>query len=120
MMPKVLVVPVALVARAHGCEAIGLRRGKLRKVKVVGTKKDAEEASKLFTCLLGEIERIVKIECADPPDEILDEVALGYRRSLRAYLDSFRRGAVTERADRKGPPGAVNTSQSPCGANRTA
>jgi hypothetical protein len=93
-------VLVALVARAHGCEAIGLRRGKLRKVKVVGTKKDTEEASKLFTYLLGEIEQIVKIECADPPDEILDEVALGYRRSLRAYLDSFRRGAVTALAER--------------------
>ena len=92
-------VLVVLVARSHGCEVVGLRRGKLRKVKVVGTKKDAEEASKLFTCLLREIERIVKIECADPPDEILDEVALGYRRSLRAYLDSFRRGAVTALAE---------------------
>jgi Protein of unknown function (DUF2786) len=110
-------VLVALVARAHGCEAIGLRRGKLRKVKMVGTKKDTEEASKLFTCLLGEIERIVKIECADPPDEILDEVALGYRRSLRAYLDSFRRGAVTALAERlKAKKQSASSSSPPLGA----
>jgi Protein of unknown function (DUF2786) len=93
-------VLVALVARSQGCEAIGLRRGKLRKVRLVGIKSDVEQASRLFEHLLGEIERLVKIECASPPDEILFEVARGTRRSLRAYLDSFRRGVVTALAAR--------------------
>jgi|GEM_PF-2052841 hypothetical protein len=110
-------VLVALVARACGCEAMGLRRGKLRKVKMVGMKIDVEEASKLFTYLLGEIESLVKIECSDPPDEVLEEVALGIRRSLRAYLDSFRRGAVSALAERLGrkdePQGPIHPGRDP-------
>lgn len=93
-------VLVALVARAHGCEAVGLCRGRLRKVKIVGTKGDAERASNQLAWLLCEIERITKIECSDPPDEILFEVSYGRRRSLRSYLDSFRRGAVAVLAEK--------------------
>ena len=106
-------VLVVLVARAHGCEAVGLRRGKMRKVRVVGMKKDVEKTSKLFVHLLGEIECIVKIECSDPPDEILIEVARGRRRNLRTYLDSFRRGAVMALAERLRAPKKKHTVPEP-------
>lgn len=109
-------VLVVLVARSRGCEVVGLRKGKLRKVKVVGSKGDVEKASKLFTYLLGEIERIVKIECSDPPDEILDEVAFGIRRSLRTYLDSFRRGAVMALGERLQIGKTIRASSPPPGA----
>jgi len=89
-------VLVAAVAQAFHCDVVGLRSAKRRKVRMVGLKKDTEVAARIFKYLLVEIEKLVRSESRNPPDELLIEVALGVEQhSYRTYLDSFRRGAVS-------------------------
>lgn len=88
-------VLVAAVAQAHHCDVVGLRTAKRRKVRVVGLKEDTELVAKVFKHLLSEIDRLVRAESNEPPSVLLVEILMGVPRNLRAYLDSFRRGAVT-------------------------
>ena len=88
-------VLVAAVAQAHHCDVVGLRTGKRRKVRMVGLKENTELAAKVFKHLLEEIDRLIQIESNEPPNVLLVEILMGVPRNLRAYLDSFRRGAVT-------------------------
>jgi len=80
---------VTVVARAFFCEALGLRVGKSRKVKIIGVKEDAETASKVFSYLCREINRLARREI-----NLLIMMSSLERRSVRRAIDSFRRGAV--------------------------
>ena len=88
-------VLVAAVAQAHHCDVVGLRTGKRRKVRMVGLREDTELAARVFKHLLAEIDGLVRVESNEPPSVLLVEILMGVPRNLRAYLDSFRRGAVT-------------------------
>lgn len=82
-----------LAARAHSCEALGLRLGKRRKVRVVGKRSDAEAAASLFHLLDEELSRLAKVEMA----AVILICRRVDRRSVHLaarYLDNFRRGAV--------------------------
>jgi hypothetical protein len=80
---------VTIVARAFFCEALGLRSGKRRKVRIIGSKEDAEIAVKIFNYLCKEIDRLARRELG-----VLIVAALEEGKSLRRTVDSFRRGAV--------------------------
>ena len=88
-------VLVAAVSQAFFCDVVGLRVGKRRKVRIVGLKEDTDIAAQIFQYLLDEIERLVRVERRNPPNELLIDVILDVNRDLRSYLDSFRRGAVS-------------------------
>ena len=92
-------VLVTAVARSFFCEAIGLRVGKRRKVRIVGRREDTEIAAKVFRYLLSEINRLAKIEieAIDWEAGVLmlgGRVVWGIEHDLVSYLESFRRGAV--------------------------
>ena len=86
------------VARAFFCEAVGLRVGARRKVRVVGLREDVEIASRVFKYLLREIDRLSRVELSQVAQEEQDLSLFGaagdFRLRLRQYLDSYRRGAV--------------------------
>lgn len=84
---------VTVVSRAFFCEAIALvvKGGTKRKVKIVGRKSDTEIASYVFAYLVKEIDRLAAVDI-----EEFAEVA----DSIRAYKDSFRRGAAIGIADK--------------------
>ena len=84
-------VLVTAVARSFFCEAIGLRVGQRRKVRIVGMREDVEIASQVFKYLHNEIDRLSRIEVSRAA---LESQAYGEPADLRQYLDSFRRGAV--------------------------
>jgi hypothetical protein len=98
-------VLVTAVARSFFCEAVGLRVGKRRKVRIVGRREDVEIASRVFRYLHSEINRLAKIEI-----ESIDwdggscsfglGLASGIEHDPEQYLESFRRGAVAAAIDR--------------------
>jgi hypothetical protein len=92
-------VLVTTVARAFFCEAVGLRVGRRRKVRIVGLREDAVIAARVFRYLHSEIDRLAKIEI-----ESIDwdggglslggSTVWGFEHDPEQYLESFRRGAV--------------------------
>jgi Protein of unknown function (DUF2786) len=101
-------VLVTAVARAFFCEAVGLRVGKRRKVRIVGRKEDVGIAAQVFRYLHSEIDRLAKIEIEsiDWDDGVLSlgggtfwgslwgSTVWGIEHDPEQYLESFRRGAV--------------------------
>ena len=92
-------VLVTAVARAFFCEAVGLRVGQRRKVRIVGRKEDVEIAARVFRYLHSEINRLAKIEIESIDwDEGVFSFGLGMASGIEhdpgQYLESFRRGAV--------------------------
>ena len=84
-------VLVTVVARAFFCEAIGLRMGARRKVRIVGQRGDVEISSQVFKYLHREIDRLARAEVSRVA---VESQVYGESVDLRHYLDSFRRGAV--------------------------
>lgn len=84
-------VLVTAVARAFFCEAIGLRMGARRKVRIVGQRGDVEISSQVFKYLHREIDRLARAEVSRVA---VESQVYGEPVDLRHYLDSFRRGAV--------------------------
>jgi len=101
MAPWKFVLATA-VARSFFCEAVGLRVGQRRKVRIVGRQEDTEATVEVFRYLVKETDRMADEEVKDP------FVVTSGRNTpggidVRAYKDSFRRGAVqaiTERLRR--------------------
>jgi len=84
---------ISAVARSCFCEALALRVGQRRKVRLVGRRDDTEVAQEIFKHVAGEIERLADEELDDP------FVVLGVE-DVRSYKDNFRRGAAVGVADR--------------------
>jgi Protein of unknown function (DUF2786). len=86
-------VLVTAVARAFFCEAVGLRVGQRRKVRIVGRREDVEIAARVFRYLHSEINRLAKIEIEliDWREGVMD---IEDWHDPEQYLESFRRGAV--------------------------
>jgi hypothetical protein len=83
---------LATVAARHcGAEAIALQAGRLRKVKIAGTRGDVERASVLYGQLLGILEKIER-QVGSELEELV--VSLSQGCGTREASDSFRRGAV--------------------------
>lgn len=93
---------VTSVARAFFCEAIGLRSGKSRKVRIVGRRDDAEVVLAVTAFLTDEIERLTS-EYASQPDELflLDELVEGSTPAerKRAYRSGLAFGVSTTLAE---------------------
>ena len=92
-------VLVTAVARSFFCEAVGLRVGQRRKVRIVGRKEDVEIAAHVFRHLHSEINRLAKIEieAIDWDEGVCSYglgMAFGIEHDPKQYLESFRRGAV--------------------------
>ena len=97
-------VLVTVVARAFFCEAVGLRVGQRRKVRIVGRKEDVGIAAQVFRYLHSEIDRLAKIEIEsiDWDNGVLSlgggtfwgSTVWGIEHDPEQYLESFRRGAV--------------------------
>lgn len=79
------------VARAFFCEAIALRVGARRKIRIVGKKDDAEVAVGVFNYVVKEIDRL-----ADLDVETYDarEIMREGRIDVRVYKENFRKGAA--------------------------
>ena len=84
----------AVAARARACEALGLRNGKRRRVRVVGRRRDAEAAVELFRYLHRELDRMARAEMADVVEVIREKYPGRVRRFAACYLGEFREGAV--------------------------
>ena len=84
-------VLVTAVARSFFCEAIGLRMGSRRKVRIVGRREDVEISSRVFKYLHREIDRLARAEVFRT---VLERQVYGEAADFHQYLDSFRRGAV--------------------------
>jgi Protein of unknown function (DUF2786) len=91
-------VLVTAVARSFFCEAVGLRVGHRRKVRIVGRKEDVEIAARVFRYLHFEINRLAKIEIEaidwGVRDVLFGSLGLESEQDPEKYLESFRRGAV--------------------------
>lgn len=88
---------VSVTARAFFCEAIALRTktatGTKRVVKIVGRKNDMEIAAYVFAYLVKEIDRLAAAEInliSEDPD-LSEQLPTA---DVRAYKDSYRRGAA--------------------------
>ena len=95
---------VTSVARAFFCEAIGLRVGRSRKVRIVGRRQDAEVVLLVAAFLVGEVERLTG-EYAQIPTErfFLDDLIEGStmverRRAYRAGLAAGVSSTLAEQA----------------------
>ena len=84
----------SVAARARACEALGLRAGKRRRVRVVGRRRDAEAAVELFRYLLRELDRLARDEMADVVPVLRVRFPTHVRRFAACYLGEFREGAV--------------------------
>ena len=84
----------AVSARARSCEALGLRAGRRRRVRVVGRRQDAEAAAELFRYLHRELDRMARAEMADVVEVIREKYPGRVRRFAACYLGEFREGAV--------------------------
>ena len=84
----------AVAARARSCEALGLRAGRRRRVRVVGRRQDAEAAAELFRYLHRELDRMARAEMADVVEVIREKYPGRVRRFAACYLGEFREGAV--------------------------
>lgn len=83
-----------LAARCYGCEALGLRVGERRKVRLVGRKAGVDEAVKLFNELDAELLVMARAEMAVVVPRFKRILPFVSRWRLERYLDSFRNGAV--------------------------
>jgi len=108
------------VARAFFCEALGLRVGRRRKVRIIGRREDAEVAVTVFTFLVSEIERLAlnvtqsDVEAAEAAEAADDDFWEGsflglfdravnpeeISRDLRAYRERWRQGAAQGASDK--------------------
>lgn len=89
---------VTSVARAFFCEAVGLRIGPRRKVRIVGRREDAEVVLSVMSFLTKEIERLAE-EFSRLPDELflIEEVMEGTdkRRRMEAYRSGLASGVAS-------------------------
>lgn len=85
------------VARSFFCEAIALRVGPRRKIRIIGKKEDAEVAVGVFNFVLKEIDRLAD-EDASTRDarDIMRDGAI----DIRVYKENFRKGAAEGLAER--------------------
>ena len=86
---------VTSVARAFFCEAIGLRVGRARKVRIVGRREDAQVVLEVANFLVSEIERLTKEYAERPEDDFfLEEILDGAtrRQQVRAYRSGLAFG----------------------------
>jgi len=94
------------VARSFFCEAVGLRAGRRRKVRIVGRDDDARAAAATLAFLAREIERLADEgwrRARDGEEGALDllasyfgpDVAAGLAPDSRSWKDAFRKGAAT-------------------------
>jgi hypothetical protein len=91
------------VAQWYGCEAVGLRQGARRKVRIVGLRSEVEAAAAHFERLLVDVHRLSQSERNHPPRQVIHELVLGLLDSM-VYMDSFRQGVVLGISDHlRGP-----------------
>jgi len=87
---------VTSVARSFFCEAVGLRAGRSRKVRIIGRRDDAEVVLEVTAFLTKEIERLT-VDYASLPEEhfLLDELVEGSSpmERRRAYRSGLAFGA---------------------------
>lgn len=84
----------SVAARARSCEALGLRVGRRRRVRVVGRRQDAEAATELFRYLTRELDRMARAEMVDVVPVLRVQFPGHVRRFAACYLGEFREGAV--------------------------
>lgn len=87
-------VLVSMVARAFSCEAISLRIGQRRKIRVVGKKIDVQTAATAFKVLVREVEKLVDGEMEDV---VIKAFLVPWTE--RSYKTAFRNGVVSALAD---------------------
>lgn len=105
---------VTVAARACSCEALGLRVGRRRKVRVVGKRRDAEEAVLLFEGMVGELRLLERPEMREVLAVFRRVDPGGALRLAARYLDAFRIGAVAgfrQSLRRAGSPPAGTAQQ---------
>jgi hypothetical protein len=83
-----------VAARSFRCEALGLRVGERRKVRLVGVRDEVARAAELFRSLEHEVRRVARAELAGVVAKIR-RAAPGHVRLLsERYLRYFRKGLV--------------------------
>jgi hypothetical protein len=109
---------ISNVAKAFFCEALALRVGKRRKVRLIGRKDDIAAAVAVYTYLLKEIERLSSkarpLSLEDALDEIYDVVLGDDEDFVRSYGEVI--GLVSQVIDR--PAGTSATSKQKKSNNR--
>jgi hypothetical protein len=85
---------VTVVARSCHCEAVGLRVGERRKVRIVGKRPDVDRADRIFRHLLVAIDRLAAVEIGAIDWDDPSEASPAGSSDPEAYLDSYRLGAV--------------------------
>ena len=103
----------SVAARTCSCEALGLRDGRRRRVRVVGRRRDAEEAAELFKYLLRELDLLARTEMVEVLADLMDEFPSSYRRLAACYLGEFREGAVAGFARSLRSSAAASTPPTP-------
>jgi hypothetical protein len=83
-----------VAARRHGCEALGLRVGRRRKVRLVGLRDDVAAAAALLKFLDLEVRRLSRAELAGVVVMLRTLLPSGIRRASERYLRYFREGIV--------------------------
>lgn len=81
-------------ARHHGCEALGLRVGRRRKVRLVGVGAGVGRAAELFRSLDRELRGIARAEMSGVVRRLRQFAPGRVRQLSERYLRYFREGAV--------------------------
>lgn len=92
---------ITATARAFYCDAIGLKVGQRRKVRLVGRRQDVEVVTMVFEFLLKEIERLTDMHALDPKDPI-DELYDGHmadRERIAFYRSGLAAGVSSTLAE---------------------
>jgi hypothetical protein len=83
-----------VAARSFRCEALGLRVGERRKVRLVGVRDEVARAAELFRLLEREVLRVARAELAGVVARIRMVVPKYVRLLSERYLRYFREGLV--------------------------
>jgi hypothetical protein len=83
-----------VAARRHDCEALGLRVGKRRKVRIVGVRVKVAAAVEEFKCLEQEVRRLARAELSGVVAMFREISPRHVRRLSEKYLLHFREGLV--------------------------
>jgi hypothetical protein len=83
-----------VAARSLSCEALGLRVGKRRKVRLVGVRDEVARAAELFRSLEVEVRRVAREELSGVVARIRMVVPEHVRSLSERYLRYFREGLV--------------------------
>ena len=85
---------ITVVARSCHCEAVGLRVGERRKVRIVGKRPDVVRADRIFRHLLVAIDRLAAVEIGAIDWDDPSDASPAGSSDPEVYLDSYRLGAV--------------------------